>query len=61
MKDLGYGRGYEADHNAPGSFSGQECMPQGMEGTVFYEPGRNPKEHAVREWLKSLWKGKYPY
>ncbi|MDA0728929.1 MAG: replication-associated recombination protein A [Bacteroidetes bacterium] len=61
MKDLGYGLGYEVDHNSPGSFSGRECMPKGMEGTVFYQPGNNPKEHAVREWLKSLWKGKYKY
>ena len=61
MKELGYGRGYESDHNSPGSFSGQECMPEGMEGTMFYQPGSNPKEHAVREWLKTLWKGKYKY
>ena len=43
MKDLGYGKGYAYDHEASGQFSGQECLPKGMEGTVFYEPGNNPR------------------
>ena len=61
MKDLGYGKGYAYDHEASGQFSGQECLPKGMEGTVFYEPGNNPREQATREWLRQLWKSKYGY
>ena len=61
MKDLGYGKGYAYDHEASGQFSGQECLPEGMEGTVFYEPGNNPREQATREWLRQLWKTKYGY
>jgi putative ATPase len=61
MKDLGYGQGYAYDHEASGQFSGQECLPKGMEGTVFYEPGNNPREQATREWLRQLWKTKYGY
>ena len=61
MKDLGYGQGYAYDHDANGSFSGQECMPAGMEGTAFYVPGNNPKEQAALAWLKARWKGKYGY
>ena len=61
MKDLGYGKNYAYDHDAQGGFSGQECMPEGMEGTTFYQPGDNPREQAALEWLKVRWAGKYDY
>ena len=61
MKEQGYGKGYAYDHDAQGQFSGQECLPEGMEGTVFYQPGKNPKEQATRELLRTLWRGKYGY
>ena len=61
MKDLGYGEGYRYDHDAPGQASGQECMPQGMEGHAFFTPGTNSREQASREWLRAIWKGKYGY
>ena len=59
MKDLGYGSGYAYDHDESRNFSGQECMPRGMEGTVFYTPGKNPREQAALEWLQARWAGKY--
>ena len=59
MKDLGYGKGYAYDHDAEGQFSGQECMPLGMEGTTFYVPGNNPREQSALAWLKAKWGGKY--
>ena len=31
MKDLGYGKGYDYDHDAPEGFSGQNYFPDGME------------------------------
>ena len=61
MKDLGYGKGYAYDHDAQGGFSGQECMPSGMEGTTFYRPGNNPREEAALAWLKARWGNKYGY
>ena len=61
MKDLGYGKGYAYDHDAAGNFSGQECMPQGMEGTTFYVPGNNPREQQALAWLKARWGEKYGY
>ena len=61
MKDLGYGAGYAYDHDTAGGFSGQECLPQGMEGTTFYVPGNNPREQAALEWLKARWGNKYGY
>ena len=61
MKDLGYGKGYAYDHDAQGGFSGQECMPSGMEGTTFYRPGNNQREEAALAWLKARWGDKYGY
>ena len=61
MKDLGYGAGYAYDHDVTVGFSGQEGLPQGMEGTTLYKPGNNPREQAALEWLKARWGNKYGY
>ena len=61
MGKLGYGKGYEYDHNSKGGFSSQECMPVGLEGKQIYNPGNNPREKQMRDQLKSLWKDKYGY
>jgi putative ATPase len=38
MKQLGYGKGYQYDHDAPERFSGQECLPEALRGAMFYKP-----------------------
>jgi putative ATPase len=38
MKQLGYGAGYDYDHDAPDAFSGQNYFPDGMPRARFYEP-----------------------
>ncbi len=38
MKDLGYGKGYAYDHDAPDAFSGQNYFPDGMARNSFYRP-----------------------
>ena len=38
MKNLGYGSGYEYDHEAADGFSGQDYLPEGIAREVFYEP-----------------------
>src|SRR6185436_21111032 len=38
MKDLGYGKGYAYDHNAPEGFSGQDYFPDEMDRREFYKP-----------------------
>lgn len=60
MKELGYGKGYQYNHEMKGSFSGQEYLPEQLKHTKFYEPGDNSKEKNIREWLKKAWK-KYGY
>ncbi|MBX3502988.1 MAG: replication-associated recombination protein A [Alphaproteobacteria bacterium] len=38
MKEIGYGRGYDYDHDAPDAFSGQNYFPDGMARRQFYRP-----------------------
>ncbi len=60
MKDLGYHKGYKYAHDFEGGFTDLEFMPEGLEGTRFYEPNTdNPTEARFAERIASLWKGKY--
>ena len=38
MKDLGFGAGYQYDHDAEDGFSGQSFFPEGMKHRAFYQP-----------------------
>ncbi|HWA00520.1 MAG TPA: replication-associated recombination protein A [Caulobacterales bacterium] len=51
MKDLGYGAGYEYDHDAEGGFSGQGYFPDEMTPRVFYEPKGAGREAPIKERL----------
>ena len=61
MSKLGYGEGYQYDHNSSGNFSSQECMPESLSGTTLYNPGDNPREIQMRSQLRALWQQKYGY
>lgn len=53
---LGHGEGYQYAHDFPKHYVRQQYLPDGMEGTVFYEPSDNGYEQNIRahmEWLKS--------
>ncbi|MGY3038641.1 putative ATPase [Rhodanobacter sp. TND4EL1] len=55
MKGMGYGQGYQYDHDAEGGVAlGQQCLPEGLEGTVFYEPVERGLELQLREKLLAL-------
>jgi putative ATPase len=61
MKQLGYGKEYEYAHNYEGNFVAHEFLPEEIKGTTFYRPGNNPKENALKNYLKQLWKEKYDF
>ena len=61
MKDLGYHSGYKYAHDYEGNFTQQEYLPQGLEGTKFYEPGNTPREQETRSSLRQRWGSKYGY
>jgi putative ATPase len=55
MKGLGYGKGYQYDHDAEGGIAlGQQCLPDALEGMVFYEPVERGLEIKLREKLGAL-------
>ncbi len=55
MKDLGYGEGYQYDHDAPDGFSGQNCFPDGMDRENFYKPAERGFEREIGKRL-AYWK-----
>ncbi len=52
MKDLGYGKGYEYDHDAAEGFSGQNYFPPGMNRRNLYEPVDRGFEREIRKRLE---------
>lgn len=60
MKELGYGADYKYSHAHEGNFADQEYLPNEVASTTFYQPGNNPKESGIRQWLQKLWP-KYKY
>jgi putative ATPase len=61
MKRMGYGKNYKYAHSYESNFTEQEFLPDEIKGTVFYDPGKNPREDELRKFLRSLWKDKYNY
>jgi putative ATPase len=54
MKSLGYGDGYQYDHDADGQFSGQDYFPEAMSRPVFYAPKGAGAEARIKERLEQL-------
>ena len=51
MKQIGYGKGYEYDHDADEGFSGADYWPEEMSPQTFYEPTGRGFEAKVAERL----------
>ncbi|MEX1827034.1 replication-associated recombination protein A [Luteibacter sp. CQ10] len=55
MKGLGYGSGYQYDHDVEGGIAlDQQCLPDELVGTVFYDPVDRGLELKLREKLTAL-------
>jgi putative ATPase len=58
MKDLGYGKGYRYAHDHPDRVVAQQHFPDKLKGTVYYRPGGEGYEAAVKQrldhWRASL-------
>lgn len=59
MKELGYGKGYDYQHEHEDAFSRQRYLPEEIDGTVFYKPTDRGHEEKIRERLKKLWPERY--
>ena len=51
MKQIGYGRGYAYDHDAPDAFSGENYWPEEMTRQDFYQPSPRGFEAKLTERL----------
>jgi putative ATPase len=51
MRDLGYGKDYAYDHDAPDAFSGQNYFPETMARQHFYNPPDRGFEREIRKRL----------
>jgi len=55
MKGLGYGKGYQYDHEAEGGVAvDQQCLPDALVDTTLYEPTERGLEGQFREKLEAL-------
>lgn len=52
MKDMGYGKGYEYDHEATDGFSGQNYFPDDMARENFYSPKDIGFEREIKKRLE---------
>ena len=52
MKDIGYGKGYAYDHDAPDGFSGADYWPEGMATQEYYRPVERGFEREVLRRLE---------
>lgn len=51
MKDLGYSKGYDYDHDSPEGFSGQDYFPDTMARHSFYRPVERGFEREIAKRL----------
>ena len=51
MKEMGYGKGYEYDHDAEDGFSGQNYFPESMKRGVYYQPLERGFERELKKRL----------
>ncbi|MBS0629067.1 MAG: replication-associated recombination protein A [Verrucomicrobia bacterium] len=49
MKELGYGKGYQYDHEEENAFSGQNYFPDEVERASFYEPVERGFEREMKK------------
>ena len=61
MQELGYGKDYQYAHDYESNFAFQDYLPDELQGETFYEPSDNPRENALRDYLKKLWGDRYGY
>lgn len=52
MKEIGYGKGYQYDHDTPHGFSGQNYFPDQMERIQFYHPVERGFEREMKKRIE---------
>lgn len=52
MKNLGYAKGYQYDHDSENAFSGQDFLPEDLQGSVYYEPKNFGFEREIKKRIE---------
>ncbi|MDP4999807.1 MAG: replication-associated recombination protein A [Saprospiraceae bacterium] len=55
MEELGYGSNYKYAHDYPENFVLQEFFPEGIPRQDLYQPGNNPAEEKIKQWMEGKW------
>lgn len=61
MKDMGYGQNYKYSHDYEGAQGNQQYLPDGLQGTRFYEPKEIGREKEILAFLRQKWNKEYGY
>ncbi|MCH4006348.1 MAG: replication-associated recombination protein A [Eubacterium sp.] len=58
MREEGYGKGYQYAHDTKEKLTDMQCLPDDLEGTVYYDPTEQGLEKKYKERLQAIkeWK-----
>ncbi len=51
---LGHGTGYQYPHDFPNHYVKQQYLPDALADAVYYHPGENRSERAIRQYMQDL-------
>ena len=54
MKELGYGQGYQYDHQTPDHVADQEHLPKELQGATYYQPTNIGCEKQIQAHLETI-------
>jgi len=54
MKEWGYGAGYQHAHQFEDAMNTMDCLPDSLQGTVFYEPTGRGLEQRIQQRLEEI-------
>lgn len=58
MEDLGYGEGYQYAHDFVDAITSMKCLPEQLQGKIYYSPKNAGNEKAIRERLVQIKAGR---
>ncbi|PYU89952.1 MAG: AAA family ATPase, partial [Acidobacteria bacterium] len=61
VEHLGYGKGYQYAHDAPGRLTEMQCLPDNLKDRRYYRPTDEGFERKLKEKLQAIeeWRKKY--
>jgi len=60
MKEVGYGKGYRYAHDESEGVAAMDCLPENLQGSVFYRPTGRGFEAEAAQRLRAAWRLAHP-